>query len=248
VTLMIYPDQVIHNALNSHVLPWYFWFFSTITWLGSARLWLPVLAGCIIFNKWQKIAAILFIVILFTVVVNEDIKEIVKRSRPGDMTGESYFIAHSYSFPSGHTQTAFTIATVLSAFIAWRYNIITYLLAVAVGISRIYLGVHFMTDVVAGAIAGIIIGELAIFAVYRFGLCKGDGIFGGMLRALKITQEKPVRDKKMILSGICILIAGSLIAFISLLMSWFILSLAIIAVTYLAIITPGLNRVWPLPR
>jgi membrane-associated phospholipid phosphatase len=243
--MMIEPDQMIHNALNSQVLPWYYWFFYTITWLGSASFWLPVLAGCIFINRWRKIAALLFIVILFSIVINEDIKEIVKRKRPGDITDENYFVTHSYSFPSGHTQTAFAIATILSVFIAMRYNLITYLLAIAVGVSRIYLDVHFFTDVIAGAIAGVIIGELAIYAMYRFGLCKDDGIFGWALRALKITKEKQVQDKTPIKSGILVIAFGFTIALTALFMSWFVLSLAIVAVTYLVIITSGLYEVWP---
>ncbi len=169
--MMIDPDRVIHDALNSHVLPSYHWFFATITWLGSASLWILILAGCIFINRWRKIAAVLIIVIAFSVLVNEDLKEIVRRDRPGDMSDDSYFIVHSYSFPSGHTQTAFVIATALSAFVARRYNMITFLLAAAVGMSRIYLGVHYFTDVVAGAATGLVVGELAVYAIYRFGLC-----------------------------------------------------------------------------
>ena len=122
---MIDPDQVIHDALNSHTLPAYDWFFATITWLGSASLWLLVLAGCIVVNKWRKIAAILFIVVAFSTVINTDLKEIIRRARPGDMSDESYYIIHSFAFPSGHTQTAFVIATTLAAFIAWAAQLVT---------------------------------------------------------------------------------------------------------------------------
>jgi undecaprenyl-diphosphatase len=150
--MMIDPDRVIHDALNIHALPTYHWFFATIKRLGSASIWILILAGCIFISRWRKIAAVLIIVIAFSVLVNEDLKEMVRRDRLGDMIDDSYFIVNSYSFPSGHTQTAFVIATVLSAFIAWRYNIITFLLATAVGMSRIYPGVHYFTDVVAGAL------------------------------------------------------------------------------------------------
>lgn len=242
---MIDPDQVVHDALNSHVLPSYHWFFATITWLGSASLWILILAGCIFINRWRKIAAVLIIVIAFSVLVNEDLKEIVRRARPGDMIDDSYFIVHSYSFPSGHTQTAFVIAAALSAFIARRYNIITFLLAAGVGMSRIFLGVHYFTDVVAGAATGIVVGELAVYAIYRFGLCEESGLFGRAYRAMKIEPGKINRDNRMIRNGVGIVIAGYLIALVALYMSWFTLSLTVIAVTYIVLLMPGLNRLWP---
>jgi undecaprenyl-diphosphatase len=242
---MIDPDQVIHDALNSHVLPAYYWFFATITWLGSASLWILILAGCLVINKWRKIAVVLIIVIAFSVVINEDLKEIIRRDRPGDMIDDNYFIVHSYAFPSGHTQTAFVIATALSAFIARRYNIVTYLLAAAVGISRIYLGVHYFTDVVAGAITGFLVGQLAICAIYRFGLCEECGWSGRAFRALKIEPEKIRRDVRVIRNSIGILLAGYLLAEIALYLSWYMVSLAVIAITYLVLLTPKLNRLWP---
>jgi len=54
-----------------------------------------------------------------------------------------------YSFPSGHTSASFAIATTI-AFNMPRLSIVAFILAFAIGISRIYLGVHYPTDVMAG--------------------------------------------------------------------------------------------------
>ncbi len=63
--------------------------------------------------------------------------------------------AGSYSFPSGHTSTAFTIATSLSmAFPKWYVVVPSYVYACAAGYSRMHLGVHYPSDVLAGAIVG----------------------------------------------------------------------------------------------
>lgn len=59
-----------------------------------------------------------------------------------------------YSFPSGHTSASFSIATTLSLNIPGIWSI-TYLFAIIIGISRIYLAVHYPTDVVAGVVLGI---------------------------------------------------------------------------------------------
>lgn len=62
----------------------------------------------------------------------------------------------SASFPSGHTSAAFVIATALSIAFPKRYVIVfSFLWAFATGYSRMYLGVHYPSDVIAGAIVGI---------------------------------------------------------------------------------------------
>ena len=61
------------------------------------------------------------------------------------------------SFPSGDTQTAFTAATYLSLFLP-RWSPLFLCLAVAVGLSRIYMGVHFPLDVIIGGLVGAVFG------------------------------------------------------------------------------------------
>ncbi len=63
--------------------------------------------------------------------------------------------AGSYSFPSGHTSSAFAFATSISlAFPKWYVIAPSYVYACAAGYSRMHLGVHFPSDVLAGAIVG----------------------------------------------------------------------------------------------
>lgn len=64
-----------------------------------------------------------------------------------------------FSFPSGHTATAFTLATLLICFTSNKLLQVFYMLiAILVAISRIYLFQHFLVDTLGGAIAGILIG------------------------------------------------------------------------------------------
>ena len=84
-------------------------------------------------------------------------KDIIKRERP--FNKYSFIIKRdaggSYSFPSGHTSAAFTTATSLSLlFPKWYVIAPSYLWAVTVGYGRMYLGVHYPTDVFAGALVG----------------------------------------------------------------------------------------------
>jgi undecaprenyl-diphosphatase len=71
------------------------------------------------------------------------------------------------SFPSGHTATSFACATVLSFFVP-RAAPAFYLLALAIGFSRIYVGVHWPLDVLGGIVLGVAVG-LAVTALLRRG-------------------------------------------------------------------------------
>jgi undecaprenyl-diphosphatase len=78
------------------------------------------------------------------------LKETIRRARPLNKNEED-------SFPSGHSTVSFTLATIAS----YQYpklRIPIYLMAMGTGFSRIYLGRHYPSDVLAGAIIGVLIG------------------------------------------------------------------------------------------
>ena len=90
-----------------------------------------------------------------TGVVVFGVKELVQRKRPLDsQVGDP-------SFPSGHTAFAFAAATILSRQYP-KFRIPLYIGAGLVGFSRIYLGRHYASDVVAGAAVGTITGVLVL--------------------------------------------------------------------------------------
>jgi undecaprenyl-diphosphatase len=94
------------------------------------------------------------------------LKESVDRARPEHADASidaAVATPGSPSFPSGHTATAFAAAAVVGA-IYPRLRWPLYVVAALVGLSRIYLGVHFTLDVAAGAILGLSIGLGLVWA------------------------------------------------------------------------------------
>jgi len=141
---------------------------------GQTRLWrtisnantpvniaipLSVLADGLIRNDPDTKRNALYIAssTLTTYLLNLAIKKLVKRPRPfiTDVHLVAVYRPAEYSFPSGHTSSAFSAVTSLSrAYPKWYVIAPSFLWASAVGYSRMYLGVHYPTDVTAGAVLG----------------------------------------------------------------------------------------------
>lgn len=95
---------------------------------------------------------------LFSSLITTPLKLSIKRERPfskypNDIT--KYSSGGSYSFPSGHTSMAFSVATAVAlTYPKWYIITPSFLWASGVGYSRMYLGVHYPSDVLVGAIVG----------------------------------------------------------------------------------------------
>lgn len=140
-----------------------------ITSLANAGIiWISAAAVLLIFKKTRKtgvsVAAALAIGFL---VGNLLLKNAVGRIRPYDLNqGVEILVSRlsDYSFPSGHTLASFEAASVL-LIRDKRLGIPALILAVLIAFSRLYLYVHYPTDVLAGIILGTFIGIFACKAV-----------------------------------------------------------------------------------
>lgn len=135
-------------------------FMYVITYLGSAWFTTVFLSFLILFGKGKT--RVVGIEGAMSISISQIIVQILKRSlgreRPYNVLKNINtfgIILKDYSFPSGHTTAGFSIAMTLA--LNYSYLIIPVLmLAVIVGISRMYLGVHYPTDVGAGIIIGTV--------------------------------------------------------------------------------------------
>lgn len=134
-------------------------FMFKITNLGGA-IFISLLAIVLVLfgnENIRKIGLESMLVLFISQSIVHTIKKILSRERPYKMIEHLNTFGISlkdYSFPSGHTTASFSMATTLALNIP-RIWIVLYLLALLIGISRIYLGVHYPTDVMAGIIIGI---------------------------------------------------------------------------------------------
>ncbi|WP_405726839.1 phosphatase PAP2 family protein [Anaerotignum sp.] len=94
---------------------------------------------------------------------NVILKPLVDRTRPYYVLDYTPLIppVGDPSFPSGHTSASFAAATAIYA-INKKWGIAAYIFAAVMGFSRLYLGVHFPTDVVCGAILGTVMAKIVI--------------------------------------------------------------------------------------
>ncbi|HNP21910.1 MAG TPA: phosphatase PAP2 family protein [Panacibacter sp.] len=104
-------------------------------------------------NSYEMVGSI-----AFAAVITQGLKVTINRPRPYEKYDDVYpagSIDNGKSFPSGHTTIAFATATTLALeYKKWYITVPAYAWAAGVGYSRMYLGQHYPTDVIGGAIVG----------------------------------------------------------------------------------------------
>jgi undecaprenyl-diphosphatase len=109
---------------------------------------------------WKSRAQIMGISVLVTAVLVLVIKFTVKRRRPEGDWGNIYRSTDPHSFPSGHSARSFMLAVLAAGLGPAWFAILLLVWAPLVGLARVAMGVHYVSDVIAGALIGIFMGWL----------------------------------------------------------------------------------------
>ena len=154
--------QSIHNPVLDFIVP-------KITFLGNAGwFWILIIFLLLILPYNRKMGVQAFISLLITFIIcNLILKPSVMRCRPCWLEPEVQLLTklpHDYSFPSGHSNASFSVATAILTRNK-KLGIPAIILATCIAISRLYVFVHWPTDVIAGTIIGICGGIISYFIV-----------------------------------------------------------------------------------
>ena len=166
---LIRLDERAFLAVNGMGVPAMDWFFRGITWLGhGVVLALLVLGPMLLFDRpnLRRHALAMVLSVAVGALAVEGVKWAVDRDRPArhfmaaEIRGEASVRMpddqlFDHSFPSGHSQSAFGTATYV-ALLYPRWSIPVSIAAALVAFSRVYLGVHFPSDALVGALFGIV--------------------------------------------------------------------------------------------
>ena len=162
--------------------PWLTPIMRVITHLGDGgALWIGVAAILLVLGvvRWRcgRGAVVLRVgatcaasMLLTLILVNLLLKPLVARVRPYDVIeGLTALVGRQtdFSFPSGHSANSIACAWVLWRVAPRRYGVPALALAVLIALSRLYVGVHYPTDVLCGALIGMAMAEVAVRLAQR---------------------------------------------------------------------------------
>jgi len=134
--------------------------FEGLSYVGRlGLLWLGIaLVLAVVWRRWGVVVLTVLAVAVADLAARE-LKEVFDVERPSTRYSEPKPLVpapQDHAFPSGHAATSFAAATILTA-AKPRWGPLWFLLALAVGFSRIYVGVHYPLDIVGGAVLGVVV-------------------------------------------------------------------------------------------
>ena len=165
--ILCFIQDSCHNPVTDAVFPF-------LTYLGECgACWLFLSLIFLFMKKYRRAGVLMLAAMLLGVVLGEGIlKNVICRPRPFQHFGlalEALLIdpPSGWSFPSGHSCASFAAATAL--FLQHRKEgMLAYVLAFLIAFSRVFLLVHFPSDVLAGALLGVLLALISTAAYNRW--------------------------------------------------------------------------------
>ncbi len=164
--LLLLIQEYVRNPILDNIMIF-------ITNLGNGgMIWIAATVILLIPKKTRKIGIMSAVALLGSLIINNNIlKNIVQRPRPYVTFTDLRILIPTpseFSFPSGHTSSSFAAASVFYTHLPKKIGVPAVILAGLIGLSRLYVGVHYPTDVIAGILMGIFLGYLAEILVNTF--------------------------------------------------------------------------------
>jgi undecaprenyl-diphosphatase len=133
---------------------------------GDSWWWLIALLAVWLTTSgfWHKVSALLAIGVLVLAILIFGIKWIFRRRRPKGDWGKIYRQTDPHSFPSGHAARSFALAVMALGWCPLWLGLLLIFWAPLVCIARVLMGVHYLSDVIVGALIGIIWGIIMLAA------------------------------------------------------------------------------------
>lgn len=129
-------------------------------------IWFAICLPFLIYAPTRGVGVKIIFSLGFTQLICElMLKHIVKRERPCNYLSDEEQLIHRpryYSFPSGHTSASFSVVAVTALHCEWYIVLPILFVAVMIASSRVYLRVHYLSDVIVGMILGLICGAASI--------------------------------------------------------------------------------------
>lgn len=157
--------KITHNGVFDKIMP-------SISSLGNIGIIWIVISIFLLFNKeYRKVGILCLVALVLTAIVGEVIlKNFIGRLRPFNEVPTMQLLITkplSYSFPSGHTASSFAAAFIISSQIK-KLAIPVYALAMTIAFSRMYLFVHYPSDIIGGILLGIICAKIVLLVNKRY--------------------------------------------------------------------------------
>lgn len=156
-----------YNEVTEHVSNFLTILMKGFSYIGNTISVIIICISLILFLKTRwKYGIVISIGVIISCIVNNILKILFARERPNliQLVKET-----NYSFPSGHAMINMTLYSLLAILIynniknkPLKYTLISIfiIISIVIGVSRVYLGVHYITDVIAGWIAGLLIAVI----------------------------------------------------------------------------------------
>lgn len=149
--------NIVSNLISDKLTP----LVKMVTWFGSATCLILLTVILFIIIKNKKAGLLIGTNLVIITILNQTLKTLLQRPRP---TGFRIINETGYSFPSGHSMISMAFYGFLiyliyknakNKYLKLTLIIILFILIISIGLSRIYLGVHYTSDVLAGFLLSI---------------------------------------------------------------------------------------------